>query len=208
MYGISHFQSTCKMECQIQWRRHLSREASRRSYQPRPQRPDTECESCGARIQVRRAGPLPRYCPECRVARDVTRSRGRTGVRHCHKCQAAISETVRKPGLAVCDGCRADPRERSRDVEERRRLRRYGLTQEEYDRLLASQGGRCAGCGTDQPGRKNWCIDHCHKSGQVRALLCYRCNLALGMVDENPATLRALADLAEQFQTAQSGIKI
>lgn len=88
--------------------------------------------------------------------------------------------------------------------EERRRLRKYGLTQEQYDQFLASQGARCPGCGTDEPGAKGWCIDHCHKGGHVRALLCSRCNVILGWVDEDPAVLRSLADWIER-QTAQVG---
>jgi len=74
--------------------------------------------------------------------------------------------------------------------------------------MLREQGGKCLGCGTDQPGAKGWCIDHCHKSGKVRALLCNRCNTALGLVNEDPEILRSLADLAERWQRAESEIKI
>jgi hypothetical protein len=81
------------------------------------------------------------------------------------------------------------------------------LTQERYDQLLAQQDGRCPGCGTDNPGGKGWCIDHCHSSGDVRALLCNKCNTTLGLAGENPSTLRALADLVEQWQ-GLSEIKI
>jgi hypothetical protein len=110
---------------------------------------------------------------------------------------------VRKPGIAVCDGCRIDPRKHRDEHEQRRRLRKYGLTQHEYDQLLVAQGGRCRTCGTDEPGVKGWCIDHCHRSGQVRALLCSRCNTVLGLANEDPAVLRALADFAEQWQASE-----
>jgi hypothetical protein len=105
----------------------------------------------------------------------------------------------RQPGKAVCDDCRVDPRKHRANHEQRRRLRKYGLTQDDYDQLLLSQGGRCPGCSTDDPGAKGWNIDHCHKSGRVRALLCHRCNTVLGLVGEDPSVLRALADFAEQM---------
>lgn len=65
----------------------------------------------------------------------------------------------------------------------------YGLTAEDYRRLFDSQGGKCAFCGTTDGGRKvpawKWgvgtlSIDHCHKTGHVRGLLCHLCNVRLG----------------------------
>lgn len=191
---------TCSLDCQIQWRRKLSRESVARRYQPRPPRPDTECESCKSRIPAPKSGPLPRWCKQCRANGEDVRARERIAVRRCYKCQTPVPEATRKPGKAVCDTCRVDPRDRGRATEQRRRLRKYGLTQAEYDELLLTQGGRCRGCGTDDPGAKGWCIDHCHSSGRVRALMCNRCNTVLGLVDENAATLRALADFVEQQQ--------
>jgi hypothetical protein len=68
---------------------------------------------------------------------------------------------------------------------ERRRMmlqHRYGITPEDYDELLARQGGHCVFClGTpaeDRTGRLH--IDHDHKRGVVRGLLCWRHNIALG----------------------------
>lgn len=72
------------------------------------------------------------------------------------------------------------------------RLARYGLTVEEYEALLAAQGGRCAICETDTPAKHgSWCIDHCHGSSEVRGLLCVRCNAGLGHFDDSPAFLLA-----------------
>lgn len=102
--------------------------------------------------------------------------------------------------MAVCDACRIDPRKHREGHEQRRRLRKYGLTQDDYDQLLVEQAGRCPGCDTTDPGVKGWCIDHCHKSGKVRALMCNRCNTMLGLANEDPAILRALADFLEQLQ--------
>lgn len=64
-------------------------------------------------------------------------------------------------------------------------------TEEDYAADVDAAGGRCAICGEvpDAP----LCIDHDHKTGRVRGLLCSRCNLALGLVRDDPATLRRAA---------------
>lgn len=62
------------------------------------------------------------------------------------------------------------------------RLRVYGLTKESFGILLDEQNNCCAVCG--EVMRKPQ-VDHCHKSGQVRGLLCNKCNWGLGMFNDN-----------------------
>lgn len=69
---------------------------------------------------------------------------------------------------------------------------RCGLTTEEYEILAWAQGLQCAVCG-EEPD-KALCVDHNHKTGKVRELLCNGCNSALGFARENPEILRKLAD--------------
>jgi len=70
----------------------------------------------------------------------------------------------------------------------------YGITQADYDGLLALQYGRCAICGTTKPGtRGTWRVDHDHQTGQVRGLLCDRCNLGIGYMQDDPDILIAAA---------------
>jgi hypothetical protein len=59
---------------------------------------------------------------------------------------------------------------------------RLGVPRGTYDKMLASQGGKCAICGTTDPGPrlKRFHVDHCHTRNQVRGLLCYACNVGLG----------------------------
>lgn len=59
---------------------------------------------------------------------------------------------------------------------------RYGITREERTQMLENQGNVCKICKTDD---KRFVIDHCHKTGKIRGLLCDRCNLTLGRVEEN-----------------------
>lgn len=76
-------------------------------------------------------------------------------------------------------------------------LRSYGLADAAYQAMLAAQGGKCGICrsdGKDSAGqaRKPYrflCIDHSHRSGAVRGLLCDKCNLGLGNFDDDPLRL-------------------
>ncbi len=63
--------------------------------------------------------------------------------------------------------------------------RRYGLFPGEYARMLAEQDGRCAIC-MNRPAKQRLAVDHDHKTGKVRALICSRCNRALGQFENDP----------------------
>lgn len=74
--------------------------------------------------------------------------------------------------------------------------RRYKLTPEEFDALLGKQGGHCALCHRtakdEKKGRLN--VDHCHKTGRIRGLLCTPHNRAIGNLgDDEEGLARALA---------------
>jgi hypothetical protein len=72
--------------------------------------------------------------------------------------------------------------------------RKYGLTLEDFDRMLADQNGGCAICGTQGVDH----VDHSHTTGEVRGILCFRCNAAIGQLDDDPERARALARYLEQ----------
>jgi hypothetical protein len=195
-------QKTCGPEHSRELRLQTLRSGQARSYVTRSLRPPVPCQACGAEIQPPRTGPLPKWCAECRRAGEDQRMRARyrPDVRPCYRCGADVAGRKGKPGVTVCVACRVDPRTSRTAHERRRRLRRYGLTEAEYAAILARQGGRCAGCGTSNPGRKGWCIDHCHHTQRVRAILCNTCNTVIGLCNEDPAWLRQLADLVTGFK--------
>lgn len=71
--------------------------------------------------------------------------------------------------------------------------RLYGLLPVTYRRMVEAQGGLCAIC-QRPPGKKRLGVDHNHATGRVRALLCARCNTAIGALRDDPDICRRAAD--------------
>ena len=64
--------------------------------------------------------------------------------------------------------------------------RLYGITLNEHTQMYEEQNGVCAVCEKSGDGKwKKLCVDHDHKTGKVRQLLCRNCNMILGQVDDN-----------------------
>lgn len=66
----------------------------------------------------------------------------------------------------------------------------YKISISEYYALFESQNGLCAICRTPSNDKKRLHVDHCHKSGKIRGLLCHHCNLALGHFKDSENLLR------------------
>jgi hypothetical protein len=88
---------------------------------------------------------------------------------------------------AYCKECHSE-RERSR-----RLFALYRITAVEYDTILVSQGGCCAIC-KRPPAKNRLAVDHDHKTGLIRGLLCWVCNRALGLLRDRLASAEALVE--------------
>ncbi len=72
---------------------------------------------------------------------------------------------------------------------------RYGITYEDYNKLFNKQNGLCAGCYRHQAQfKRRLNVDHDHKTGKVRGLLCMKCNTLLGFVEDDPQILQRLQE--------------
>ena len=87
---------------------------------------------------------------------------------------------------ASCEKCLRDAR-----------FKRYSMTENDFQRMLNTQQGKCAGCGEELWRELN--IDHNHKTKAVRGLLCGPCNRALGSLKESPERIVGLLKYIERF---------
>lgn len=128
------------------------------------------------------------------------------GYKQCQKCKIAhpvksFTRNARnKDNLSTwCKQCRAEYAKfyRAMNKEKIKRKQRdirykesYGISLEDYDKILEKQGNKCACCGSTEasksPGKwANFCVDHCHLTGKVRGLLCNSCNIGIGKLGDN-----------------------
>ena len=126
-----------------------------------------------------------RICRICHVTQPVTefylqRRSGTWRVRHCKTCDKKRVKAWNEQNR---------PRRRAAG---RRYLykKTYGISAAEKDRMEREQNGLCAICRQTCGMRTALSVDHDHRSGAIRGLLCHRCNLALGLFREDANLLR------------------
>lgn len=73
------------------------------------------------------------------------------------------------------------------------KMKRFGMTPAQYEEMMVDQNGVCAICGGENEVKSQFYlhIDHCHKTGKVRGLLCNKCNAMLGMARDSVEILNA-----------------
>lgn len=85
--------------------------------------------------------------------------------------------------------------------------RRYGITIEDYNTIFNSQNGKCSICKKHQSEFKTaLAVDHCHKSNEIRGLLCYNCNSGLGRFQDNVDNLTEAISYLLRFKDKQDTI--
>ena len=78
--------------------------------------------------------------------------------------------------------------------------KKFGMTLDDFNKILNNQFGGCAICGDVSPApvrsdqRHGFVVDHCHETGVVRAILCQSCNKAIGFLREDPTIAQRTAD--------------
>ena len=91
-----------------------------------------------------------------------------------------------------------DPKMRSFWVRKCKLRQKYNLTIEGWEDIFNAQGRCCAVCKSTDPRGKVWHTDHDHRTNKLRGILCAKCNLALGQVDDSVDVLKRLAQYLEE----------
>lgn len=143
------------------------------------------------------------YKPLTDFHRNKTSNDGRQS--SCKPCNQARAEEWQRTNKEQYEA--GLKRRASEDKYElNRKLRKYGITEEDYNELLRKSEGACMICKLIP---LNWLvIDHCHSTHVVRGLLCGNCNTALGLLKDSQENLtRAIEYLASVPVAAeQSGL--
>jgi hypothetical protein len=110
---------------------------------------------------------------------------------------ASTKEYTRAYAKAHWQRVKNDPVDRKRRMDAKLRLN-HGITFDAYLTLLVKQEGCCAICKTTKPSptyraEQNFHVDHDHKTGKIRGLLCLKCNRGIGIFDDDPAKVEQAA---------------
>jgi hypothetical protein len=122
-------------------------------------------------------------CKACDIARNQAwyRKNQKRAIAHAKRWQQANAERVR-------DYRRQYRVDHAQQFREGHLRRVFDLTGAQYQALLDAQGGGCALCGRAPRAGRSLHVDHSHKTGVIRGLLCFRCNVGIGHFRED--TLR------------------
>ena len=144
-----------------------------------------------------------------RVCKSCYRERkNKWRAENAEKARAAVHKWRMKPGslekqrISVRNWCENN-KDRHKEIQRKNHLKRdYNLSIEDYQQMYELQEGKCSIC-------LEWhdllCVDHDHLTGQVRQLLCRRCNAAIGSLEEDVRLLQRAIDYLIKWRTkAQS----
>lgn len=100
-------------------------------------------------------------------------------LKKCPRCHKLLPKTEFTESSHYCRNCR-------RDYDWQYR---YGISPEQYMQIWEAQGGKCKICGKEPKEGEYLHIDHDKQTGEIRGLLCGKCNRGLGMFDEETKNL-------------------
>ena len=78
---------------------------------------------------------------------------------------------------------------------------RYGITEEDYNQMAEKQKHCCQIC-NNKPVKPLY-VNHCHSTNKIRGLLCHKCNVALGHMNDDPKQLLKAVEYITKYQSCQ-----
>lgn len=115
--------------------------------------------------------------------------------------QYANDESVRLSALKQAK----EWQENNPDKRKNQRLKQYGITLDDMNKIMEEQEHKCAICGYEDIEDKKMfpVIDHCHTSGIVRGILCSKCNKGIGLFNDNVDFLISASNYLKKFNTVE-----
>lgn len=134
-----------------------------------------------------------RFCPACKVYRSLTffwKGGNRDG--YCHYCKDCWKSIRRKYYSRNKEYAFLNYRKNL--------FKKYGISNEEFEKMSDQQNGKCSICLQPNANGKKLSVDHCHKLGKVRGLICNRCNLGIGNFRDSIGILKKAIEYLEKCQ--------
>lgn len=98
---------------------------------------------------------------------------------------------IKKKKIAAALKWQKENPDRQKFIKRKRLFKKYSITIDDYNDLFVKQGGKCAICGIHQSDLNGvLCIDHCHDTNRVRGLLCTKCNMGIGYMQDDIENLK------------------
>lgn len=136
-------------------------------------------------------------CSKCKESKFIEKfgliSSSKTRKSICKECYAKYASTWRKAHKEKHNENQSKYR-KSAEGKNALYLRRYGITIKDYEELLEKQNFSCRICKQPVSSIRRLDVDHDHKTGHVRGLLCNKCNQAIGLFQDNPKLLIEATD--------------
>jgi len=127
-----------------------------------------------------------KVCSHCKTTKPITDFGEQYAYKDGHYGQCKLCRSKLNSAYAKVHPCKR--KKTSTETNRKNALKtKYGLSEDQYAELLSDQGGVCAICKTDAPGGRygTFHVDHCHKTGIVRGILCHNCNVTLGKMGDS-----------------------
>lgn len=126
--------------------------------------------------------PLCKSCGFAQIATEfiytMRKRDGRRKHKRCHTCWKKVTQFSNRSNI----------------------LRKYNMTCQEYLDKIEKQGGCCEICGCPDNGDRSLAVDHDHNTGQVRGLLCGKCNGGIGLLKDNAGLLRKAINYLRKYR--------
>ena len=130
-----------------------------------------------------------KQCRSCQGVKPLTDYNKKAGTKDNHRGDCRDCQKAEHKARYAADPDKH--KARSKENQRAYTVKKMGLSMDDLAKMYDKTDGRCYICGTkEEADGKYLAIDHCHKSGNVRGLLCMPCNTGLGNFKDNVQTLR------------------
>ena len=145
------------------------------------------------------------YCTKCKLDKDNVSFRERSSLKRgyqswCRECENTVNRSKYIPAIKV----EKVPKPYDSHEAFCRMLKsRYGITYDTYFKMYTNQNGKCAICEAEFVSKRKTFVDHNHTNGNVRALLCPKCNTILGHSGDSIKVLETAILYLKKFNEVQ-----